>query len=284
VIAFCEAEGIDYVFGLPTNAVLCGLVESATDDLRVRRAEAQASVLRHYAETGYRARSWSRERRVVARIEASSMGLDIRFVVTSFARGSAEWVYDGLHCARGQAENLIKLHKAQLASDCTSCRSPLATRVRHILHTAAYWLLLALRDRISRPHPLAGAEFATLRLHLLKLAGRVIETASRVRIAFRRLPARDAVPQPRPQLPSGWSMTDGASAPRAFRPATSNAACPSPTSLPHAIANLCPDLNSACRGTRHHRPLNRTGQRETSCSGEDWSSNGSRFKHYPRAV
>jgi hypothetical protein len=47
VIAFCEAEGIDYVFGLPTNAVLCGLVESATDDLRVRRAEAQASVLRH---------------------------------------------------------------------------------------------------------------------------------------------------------------------------------------------------------------------------------------------
>ena len=40
-----------------------------------------------------------------------TLGLDIRFVVTSFARGSAEWIYDSLYCARGQAENLIKLHK-----------------------------------------------------------------------------------------------------------------------------------------------------------------------------
>ncbi|MBI0539833.1 IS1380 family transposase, partial [Roseomonas sp. KE2513] len=101
-----------------------------------------------------------------------------RFVVTSFARGSAEWIYDSLYCARGQAENLIKLHKAQLASDRTSCRSPLANQIRLILHTAAYWLMLTLRDRIPKPHPLASAEFATLRLHLLKIAGRVIETAS----------------------------------------------------------------------------------------------------------
>ncbi|MDT8264110.1 transposase, partial [Roseomonas sp. DSM 102946] len=83
-----------------------------------------------------------------------------------------------------QAENLIKLHKTQLASDRTSCRSPLANQLRLILHTAAYWLMLTLRDRIPKPHPLASAEFATLRLHLLKIAGRVIETASRVRIAF----------------------------------------------------------------------------------------------------
>ena len=142
------------------------------------------SVLRRYAETRYGARSWARERRVVARIEASTMGLDIRFVVTSFARGSAEWVYDGLYCARGQAENLVKLHKAQLASDRTSCRSPLANQVRLVLHTAAYWLLLTPRDRIPRPHELAAAEFTTLRSHLLKVAGRVIETASRIRIAF----------------------------------------------------------------------------------------------------
>jgi hypothetical protein len=184
VMAFCEAEGIDYVFGLPTNTVLRAAVEDAADDVRVRRAEENAPVLRRYAETRYAAKSWSRERRVVARVEATTLGLDIRFAVTSFARGSAEWVYDGLYCARGQAENLVKLHKTQLASDRTSCRSPLANQVRLVLHTAAYWLLLALRDRIPRPHELAGAEFATLRLHLLKVAGRVIETASRVRIAF----------------------------------------------------------------------------------------------------
>ena len=184
VMAFCEAAGIDYVFGLPTNATLRGLVEAAADDVRVRRAEEDAPVLRRYAETRYGARSWARERRVVARIEASTMGLDIRFVVTSFGQGSAEWVYDSLYCARGQAENLIKLHKTQLASDRTSCRSPLANQFRLVLHTAAYWLMLGLRERIPKPHPLASAEFATLRQHLLKIAGRVIETASRVRIAF----------------------------------------------------------------------------------------------------
>lgn len=184
VMAFCEAEGIDYVFGLPTNPALRNLVEKAADETRVRRAEAGTSVLRRYAETCYAAKSWDKKRRVVVRIEASTRGLDSRFVVTSFARGSAEWVYDGLYCARGQAENLVKLHKAQLASDRTSCRSPLANQVRLVLHTAAYWLLLSLRDRIPRPHELASAEFATIRLHLLKVAGRVIETASRVRIAF----------------------------------------------------------------------------------------------------
>ncbi len=152
-MAFCEAEGIDYVFGLPTNAVLRGLVEETADDVRVRRAEANAPVLRRRAEARYRAGSWSRDRRVVARIEASTLGLDIRFVVTSFTRGHAEWVYDGLYCARGQAENLVKLHKAQLASDRTSCRSPLANQVRLVLHTAAYWLLLTLREPCASGSP-----------------------------------------------------------------------------------------------------------------------------------
>ncbi|MDT8262970.1 IS1380 family transposase, partial [Roseomonas sp. DSM 102946] len=101
VMAFCEAENINFVFGLPTNATLRGLVEEAADDVRTRRAEEGVPVLRRYAETSYGARSWSAKRRVVARIEASTLGLDIRFVVTSFARGSAEWIYDSLYCARG---------------------------------------------------------------------------------------------------------------------------------------------------------------------------------------
>lgn len=59
-------------------------------------------------------------------------------MVTNLRSGSAEWLYDTLYCARGQAENLIKLHKGQLASDRTSCRSALANQVRLVLHTAAY--------------------------------------------------------------------------------------------------------------------------------------------------
>jgi len=103
----------------------------------------------------------------VPRIEATTKGLDIRFVITSIHTGSAEHVYETLYCARGQAENLIKLHKAQLASDRTSCRSPLANQMRLILHTAAYWLILTMRDAIPATprarhrrvhhHPLAAS-------------------------------------------------------------------------------------------------------------------------------
>ena len=141
-------------------------------------------MLRRYAEISYAAKSWDRNRRVAARIEASTLGLDIRFVVTNLASGSAEWLYDTLYCARGQAENLIKLHKSQLASDRTSCRSPLANQVRLVLHTAAYWLMLTMRDAIPKVHALATAEFTTLRLRLLKIAARITETATRVRLAF----------------------------------------------------------------------------------------------------
>jgi hypothetical protein len=184
VMAWCEGNGVDYILGLPGNAVLDRLVEPAADDVRVRHAEAQTPVVRRYAETRYGAKTWRCERRVAARIEASPNGLDVRYVVTNIASGSAEWLYDTLYCARGQAENLIKLHKTQLASDRTSCRSPLANQVRLVLHTGAYWLMLKVRDAIPKPRPLANAEFITLRMRLIKIAARITETVSRVRIAF----------------------------------------------------------------------------------------------------
>ena len=56
--------------------------------------------------------------------------------------------------------------------------------MRLILHTAAYWLMLTVRDTLPRGHTLATAEFTTIRLRLLKLGARVIEMASRVRLAF----------------------------------------------------------------------------------------------------
>jgi len=183
VMEWCDENGIDFVFGLAGNDVLRRLVEPIADDVRVRRAEAAAAI-RCYTETRYGAKSWHVDRRVVARIEATTQGLDIRYVVTSFTHGSAEWLYDSLYCARRQAENLIKLHKSQLASDRTSCRSPLANQLRLVLHTAAYWLMLTVRDVIPKLQPLALAEFATLRARLLKIAARITETATRVRIAF----------------------------------------------------------------------------------------------------
>jgi hypothetical protein len=150
----------------------------------VRRATVKLAVLREFTETRYAAKSWPHPRRVVARIEATLRGLDTRYVVTNMAHGSAEWLYSDVYCARGQAENLIKRHKGQLAPDRTSCRSPLANQMRLILHTSAYWLLRETRDAIPATQALASGEFFTIRLRLLKIAVRIKETASRVRLAF----------------------------------------------------------------------------------------------------
>ncbi len=150
----------------------------------MRRAEAPGPVVRDFTETNYGAKSWHCQSRMAARIEASPKGLGIRYVVTNLAGGNAQWLYETLYCARGQAEHLIKLHKSQLSSDRTSCRSPLANQVRLILHTGAYWLMLKLRDAIPVLQPLGHTEFTTLRLRLIKIAARISETAARVRIAL----------------------------------------------------------------------------------------------------
>ena len=181
---WCEKNGVEYVFGLSKNAILAAQIFTKTDEVCVRRAIGNLDVVRDYTETLYAAKSWSHPRRVVARIEATRKGLDTRYVVTSITHCPAQWLYDSIYCARGRAENLIKRHKSQLESDRTSCRSPLANQMRLILHTAAYWLMLMVCSAIPKPQPLATSEFSTIRLRLLKIAVRIKETASRIRLAF----------------------------------------------------------------------------------------------------
>ena len=181
---WCEQNGVQYVFALERNTALASLMQANMDAVEMRWASSGADVARDYAETLHAAGAWSLRRRVVARIEATYRGLDTRYVVTNIGHCGAQWLYDSLYCARGQAENLIKWHKSQLASDRTSCRSPLANQMRLVLHAAAYWLMLEIRNAIPRPQPLASGEFATIRLRLLKIAVRIRETASRVRLAF----------------------------------------------------------------------------------------------------
>ena len=183
-MAWCEQNGVQYVLGLSKNATLDALVYAKADEVRTRRAIGGLDVVRDYTETRYAALSWPHRRRVVARFEATRKGFDARYVVTNIVHCGSQWLYDSLYCARGQAENLIKRHKGQLASDRTSCRSPLANQMRLILHTAAYWLMRTVRDAIPRPQPLASGEFSTIRLRLLKIAVRIKETASRLRLAF----------------------------------------------------------------------------------------------------
>ena len=214
-MAWCEANDLRYIFGLSGNAVLDQMVEPLADAVRaqraaaqaklvemrradrpvdaarLRRAEAQANAVRRHTEVSYGAKSWRCQRRVAARIEATPKGLDIRYVVTNLTGGGAEWLYETLYCARGQMENFIKLHKTQLASDRTSCRSPLANQVRLVLHTGAYWLLLKVRAKIPQLQPLATARLhgrllgtrLVVRGHSLAESSWVLETP----IAYRRL-------------------------------------------------------------------------------------------------
>ena len=83
VMAWCEAHDINYILGLAGNKLVRRLFDAAADDACVRRAEApKGSVMelavRRFAEARYGAKSWGCTRRVAARIEASTMGLDIR--------------------------------------------------------------------------------------------------------------------------------------------------------------------------------------------------------------
>ena len=186
VMVWCETNGIDYIFGLPGNTVLRDdpVIAASADACAVFRAEREIPSHRTHCETRYGAKSWKCTRRVIARIEATTLGMDIRTIVTSLKGSTPERLYEFDYCGRGQAENMIKLHKTRLKSDRTSCMSAAANQFRLILHTAAYWLLWSIRQSIPNTSPLRRAEFTTLQNRLIKLGARIVETASRIRIAF----------------------------------------------------------------------------------------------------
>jgi hypothetical protein len=188
---WAEDNDTDYIFGLAGNAVLDALAAEAADNLRFHHAMNSKAKLRTFASFFYTASSWNRPRKVVARLECSlqpvpgetgmRQEVDIRYVVTSL-EGSAQHLYEDVYCQRGQMENLIKLHKAQLASDRMSCHSAIANQVRLVLHTAAFWLMHGVRAAIPRTNPLASSEFATIRDRLIKIGARVIEHIARIRV------------------------------------------------------------------------------------------------------
>ena len=180
---WCEEHGVTYVFGLAINPALAALAAPLAEDAAVRRARAPwaGRKVRRYGEMSYAARRWRKQRRVVARVEASAQGSDSRFVVTNLT-DEPKRLYERLYCARGQMENLIKAHKTHLASDRTSCHSAAANQFRLILHSAAYWLLHSLRAAAPRRSPWRTAQFDTVRLRLIKIAARVVEKATRIKV------------------------------------------------------------------------------------------------------
>jgi hypothetical protein len=182
-MTWCERNRVGYIFGLAGNQVLSSRVADLAEDAALGRIEGEADKVRRYGEFRYAARSWQVERRVIGRVEASPQGSDSRFIITNLA-GTPRWLYETVYCQRGQAENLIKAHKLHLASDRTSCTSATANQFRLLIHTAAYWLLHTLRGLAPKTSFWRDAQFDTIRLALIKVAARVTEMVTRIKVAL----------------------------------------------------------------------------------------------------
>ena len=178
-MAWCERQRI----GLPGNSVLLRQVSPLAEDAALGRLDGEGDKVRRYGDFRYAAKSWTVERRVIARVEAGPQGADSRFIVTNLP-GLPKSLYDKVYCGRGQAENLIKAHKLHLASDRTSCRKATANQFRLLIHTAAYWLMLTLRGLAPRTSFWRDAQFDTIRLNLIKVAARVTEMVTRIKLAL----------------------------------------------------------------------------------------------------
>ncbi|GGC63098.1 IS1380 family transposase [Siccirubricoccus deserti] len=186
LMAWCEANRIDFVFGLARNA---RLVEEISIDLAWAEEEA--------TRTGQPARrfrdfrwstldSWSRRRRVIGKAEWTRGEANPRFIVTSLrpAEIEARSLYERVYCARGDMENRIKECQLDLFADRASAATMRANQLRLWFAAMAYVLLCALR-RIGLAHTqFAQATCGTLRLALLKIGAQVRRSVRRIKIAM----------------------------------------------------------------------------------------------------
>ena len=183
VLDLLEEKRCGYILGLSTNARLAPMAQPWAEDAATRRALSKKEKVRRFHQAAYQAGSWSKSRKIIARAEATDMGSDVRFVVTNLP-GAAKVLYDKVYCARGRMENMIKDMKLYTRSDRTSCHRWEANQFRLFLHMAAYWLLISLRAAAPRRSLWRTATFETLRRTFLKIAVRVEELKSRIKVAF----------------------------------------------------------------------------------------------------
>jgi Transposase DDE domain group 1 len=183
VMDWCETNSLDYVFGLAPNSTLRRHVTSleASSAARFEAAPGGGKV-RRFKEFFDAAKTWSRVRRIVARVEAGGDGTDTRFIVTNLGHGNGRSLYQELYCRRGRAENHIKAWKTHLAADRTSCPKATANQFRLFLHAGAYWLLWSLRALMPKASSWRVAQFDTLRLRLIKTAARIVEMKTKIKV------------------------------------------------------------------------------------------------------
>jgi hypothetical protein len=175
-----EKWGLHYIVGLQKNAALLqrvALAELALADMYQRAGTKQRMI----GEFDYAARSWDRQRRVIARLEHDAHGANPRFIVTNL-KGRAKALYERVYCARGEAENRIKEAQLDLFGRRASCHKFQANQLRLLLAAFAYTLMINLRRLALADTELARACTATIRIKLLKVGAAIVRNTRRVRV------------------------------------------------------------------------------------------------------
>jgi hypothetical protein len=186
LMAWCENNGVDYLFGLARNSRLVAEIET--------ELQAAAEVSRKTGKPARRFKdliwstrdSWSRERRVIAKAEWTEGEANPRFIVTSLSRAEheARHLYEKLYCARGDMENRIKECQLDLCADRTSAKTMRANQLRLWFASMADVLVCALR-RVALQHTqFARASCGTIRLKLLKIGALVRTSVRRIKLAM----------------------------------------------------------------------------------------------------
>jgi hypothetical protein len=185
-MAWCEANGVEYVLGLARNTRLVRAIGAELEAVR-QQVERTGRSARRFRELRYRTKkSWSRERRVVAKAEQLRGKANPRFVVTSLPpeRVRARVLYERTYCARGDMENRIKEQQLGMFADRTSTQTMRANQLRLWIASLAYTLIRDLRRLGLQGTSLARAQVGTIRTRLLKVSGVVRVSVRRVRIAL----------------------------------------------------------------------------------------------------
>ena len=186
IMAWCEAHGVDYLFGLARNSRLVEALGPALADAHARYLQTGVAA-RVFADFAYRTRdSWGRARRVVGKAEHLPKGPNPRFVVTSLsaAEREAQALYEEDYCARGDMENRIKEQQLMLFADRTSTAWLRSNQLRLWFSAAAYVLVQALRRLGLAGTAMAQAQCGSIRLWLFKIGALVRVTVRKVWVSL----------------------------------------------------------------------------------------------------
>ena len=186
LMAWCEAHGVDYIFGLARNTRLVGKI---ADELAQAREESTASgkSARHFKDFVWTTRqSWSRERRVIGKAEWTQGEANPRFIVTTLTEqdGDGRKLYETVYCARGEMENRIKECQIDLFADRTSTATMCANQLRLWFASMAYVLVESVRRLGLQASELANATCGTIRRKLFKIGALVRISVRRVNLAM----------------------------------------------------------------------------------------------------